>query len=305
MQNNQIDKRMPVDYDHLISQEEYSQLVDIVLQYFIDKGEDVIKLEDAVLTVKDEQGKELKYGFDNLVRFLVNEDKGNWESVIYSHFNKTNFNDAAYKYFFKDYEEAKQYLRFLVKDEGFLSSDYGKDLVYKTDFPGTVSLLVFDYDNQFRFIKQDEIEEWGKTEAELFGDAVANIANEDIEIRQAEYENGVEIFMVSSGDFAASFIVNIAQNLEIAIGKFGSVIAIPAKGTVIASPINDTNPINRVELLGEAVSKIFEEEPGNISADFYWFYEGKFTIFPKTASDNDGYSTVFIPEELAELLKQA
>jgi hypothetical protein len=61
----------------------------------------VIALNDGMLTVKGEDGKALKYGFDNLVRMLTGAEEDDWESIIYSHFNKINFSDDAYNYFSK------------------------------------------------------------------------------------------------------------------------------------------------------------------------------------------------------------
>ena len=100
-----FDKKIPADYKHIMDQPGYERMIELVFTYFREKGEKVVALKDGMLTVKDEDGKDLKYGFDNLVRMLTGTEKEDWESIIYSHFNKINFSDDAYNYFFKDYEQ--------------------------------------------------------------------------------------------------------------------------------------------------------------------------------------------------------
>lgn len=300
---NSIDKKIPKEYTHLLTQQQYNDMLDIVMAYFRDKGEEVIKLEDGYITVRDENEKELKYGFDNLVRFVAGSEKKEWESVIYSHFNKVNFDDSPLVYYRKDYEAARPFLKMLVKDQLLLRQEFGKELVWTSHFPGTCSLLVFDYDNQFRYLKQEDIAEWNQPKDVLFEQAQTNVGDEEITVNKVEHEDGIEMFIFFSGDFSASFVADFDRNLSSINGEFGSLVAIPTKGTAFVSPLNDKNVLKRIELISEPVIKFFNEDPGNITTNLYWFYDGKFEQFPETPA-KDGYVSISIPEELQLLLNK-
>ncbi|MDX2045596.1 MAG: hypothetical protein SFU87_02370 [Chitinophagaceae bacterium] len=297
-----VNKKIPSDYKHLLLQEEYERMLGYVFSYFNEKGEEVIKLGDGFLTVKDDTGKEMKYGFDNLVRMVAAADKDDWEQVVYSHFNKVNFSDAPYSFYFKDYGHARQYLKVLIKDEGILKTEYGADLVARKDFPGTCTVLVFDYDNQFRFLKKEDIKEWHKTEEELFHEALDNIAGEEVQIHSIKHDEGFEVFSFFSGDFSAAKMIDPEKNAEFSIGRFGAVIAIPTKGAAFCSPISDRNVMQILEMLAPVITGFFEKDPGSITASFFWYYKGVIREFP-TRPTADGYVTVSLPKELEELFK--
>ncbi len=297
-------KKMPGEYKHLLNQRAYEAMLDIIFQYFKDKGEQLTKVDNGYIVTKEgEDALEFKYGLDNLVRLVAAAPKEDWESIIYTHFNKTSYDSRHMQYYKKDYEAAKPHLKILVKDAAILKTAGAENLVYKIDFPETVSVLVFDYDDKFTYLKEEEITEWDKPAASLFEVAQSNIDEENIEIHQIEYkEGGIETFAFFNGDFSASYMLNIGQNAPFAIGEYGAVVAIPTKGTAFASPITDKEVIKRVNLMAEPVNKFFEEDPWNITNKFYWYYNNSFQLFPETPSDKEGYVTISLPQTLKQLL---
>jgi hypothetical protein len=49
--------------------------------------------------------------------------------------------------------------------------------------------------------------------------------------------------------------------------------------------------------------KFYDEDPGNITMDFYWYHNGKFHIFPNEP-EGDGYVTIDLPIELKQKLER-
>lgn len=296
-----FDKKIPADYKHIMDQEGYEKMVNIALTYFREKGDKLLSLQDGMLTVKGEDGKDLKYGFDNLVRMLTGAQPEDWESIIYSHFNKINFADDAYNYFFKDFDHSRQYLKVLVKHEAIMSNEFAKDLVTRIDFPGTRTVLVFDYENQFRYLKKEEIAEWKLAEVTLFEEALNNVATEEVNINKMAHEDGWEFFSFFSGDFSASRMIELERYFDFSIGPFGALVAIPTKGSSFVAPINDNRVTARIEIIAPLVAQFFEQDPGNITNNFYWIYQGTIESFP-TQSTGEGYVTVKLPQSLVRLL---
>lgn len=299
-----VNKKIPKEYLHLINQQQYANIVDLAIQYFKEKGDEVISLKNGFLCCKNEDGEEMKYGFDNLVRILAAQPKEEWESLLYTHFNTMNVSDNHWVYYRKDYEAAKPFLKVLIKDEEILQHEFAQNIIYRIDLPETVTVLVMDYENQFRFLQKDDIGEWEKTTEQIFEDALENIAEEDIKINAVEHEDEIKVFLFFSGDFSAAAMIEFEKNAHFALGKFGSIIAIPTKGTAFVSPIDDENVYGRIEVLTEPVSKFFSEDPGNITTNLYWYYNGKFQKFPETPSEKQGYISINIPIDLQQLLNK-
>lgn len=301
---DKFNKKIPTEYSHLINQQQYILLLDIAQQFFKDKGEEVLKIDNGYITAKEEGGEEMKYGLDNIVRLLSPEPQENWESIIYTHFNKVNSSDSHLVYYRKDYEAVKPFLKVLVKDDAILNHEFAADIIYKVDLPGTCTILVMDYDNQFRYLRKEDIIEWEASIDEIFLAALDNIAEEEVTINQVEHEEAIEMFLFFSGDFSAAKMLQFERNAHFALGKYGSVIAIPTKGTAFVSPINHNNVIGILEILTKPVAQFFNQDPGNITTSIYWYYENTFQQFPETQSDKEGYITIGIPEALVLLISE-
>ncbi len=312
--------KIPDDYKHLMDQHAYESMLNTIVQYFKEKGEPVLKIENGfiVTIAEDENKQQHQYGLDNLIRAVAAAPKEDKEAVIYTHFNRLYYDMRPLEYFRKDYETAKQHLKILIKHDSILTQKGGKDVVYKVIFPGTCCVLVFDYDNKFTYLYNEMIKEWNKTTDELFEEALYNITREDINVfglninadeehgsnKQPDDENA-EAYVFMNGDFAASAIISIEHSAPFAIGKYGSIIAIPAKGAAIGAPINGRDVFKLLSPLSILVLKFFNENQGNITTNLYWYYENKFHLLPETPSkEKEGYMAVLLPHTLLQLLNE-
>lgn len=53
----------------------------------------------------------------------------------------------------------------------------------------------------------------------------------------------------------------------------------------------------------QEIEKFYNEDPSNISTDFYWFDKKSLKLFKKTRNDN-GTITISIPDELKNLVNE-
>lgn len=296
-----INTGIPADFQHLLEQDAYEKVLQLVLNYFTDKGERVISLQDGMLLVQDDEKKELKYGLDNLVRIVAATSLADWESVIYSYFNKVNFAENAYRFFFKDFEHARMHIKALIKPEAILEYEFARDLVIRRDFPGTCTVLVFDYDGQFRFLSSNDVKEWQRAEAVLFEEAFCNIAQEEVTVHKMEVEDGMVIYTFFSGDFSAVKMIELERNADFAHGTYGAVVTIPTKGAAFVSPVANQQVMKQVEILAPLAKQFFEQNPGNITPDIFWYYRGQIQEFIKKPAAN-GFTSIAMPAGLVQLL---
>jgi hypothetical protein len=299
--SNQIDTKRPEDFAHLISQIDYELVLNYALAYFAERGYPVVKVADGVIVVDYDELKNMQFGLDNLVRTIVAEPPDRWKSFIFQHFDRFKNNSAAYNYLFADFDYAQQFLKVLVKGQGFAPKP--ADLVRRQDFPETYTYLVLDFEQQFRFINRDDAAKWEVDDADLFDIALANVAREEIEIGEGNIAEKYDLFTFFSSDFSASYLINFGHNASFAEGDFGAMVAIPAKGAAFVHPVNGNGLMFVLETLAPLVVKFCEEEPGGINANFYWYYDGRYELFPKH-SRREGYITIGLPRKLEQLLDQ-
>jgi hypothetical protein len=206
----------------------------------------------------------------------------------------------ALDYLYKDFDYAAQFLKVLIKPDDFLQADV---FLKRTDLPGTFTFLVLDFNERFTYISVENAEEWDKPLDDLFEIAFANVANEGIDIKEILLEETYPVFAFFDGDFSASFIIELDRNAEFAIGSHGSVVAIPTKGSAFIHPIESKDVMQVVGVLAETMAPFYNEDPGCITMNFYWFHDGTFELFPSVPTE-DGYTTIKLPPTLLERLEE-
>jgi hypothetical protein len=301
----EIDRTIPQSYLSLITQPEYDKILDLSLEFFAQSDLQVTRINNGLIFLTmDEVDHELQAGLDNLIKTLAKTDESDWKRVIEGHFirlTKLKEQEKAYNFFFKDFEYAQQYLRVLIKDAEAMPANLMSELVKTIDFPHTHTLLVFDFDEQFRFLTQKDIEEWGVQPNELFAIARQNIKSENIEIEEMIWNEGYSIYAFFSGDFAASYLLDIEENADFCIGEYGSLLTIPAKGAAFAHPIQDGEVLKIIETINPLVLQFYDHEPGSINAHYYWYFQGNLEVFPLEPNE-EGMTTIRLPKSLEKML---
>jgi hypothetical protein len=173
---------------------------------------------------------------------------------------------------------------------------------HRIDFPKTNTFLILEFEGQFHFIQKDEVIEWNKSENDLFECAIQNLPEDEIEVKEYEFVEKFTVYIFFSGDFSASLMLDLRNRANYTIGKFGTLIAIPTKGTAYAHPIEDSEILELIRILQPTIEKIYNEDPGNVTTNFYWCYDDNIQIFPTEQSDNG--LLISLPKDLIKLINE-
>lgn len=291
---------VPDTYKNLIGQSEYEIFVNQCLSVLKDLGVDVIRYENGDITYKGEN-EDSHYFLDNLVRKYVQVEKENQLTEIKDHFKKLQETPYAYDYLFKDFDYAKQFLKVLIKPTDINPNI--DDFVTRIDYPDLLTVLVLDFEDRFHYIRKDEAILWKVDFEKLFKIALDNISQENVEIRKHLFDDKFDVFVLLSGDFSASFSLLINTHMDFAIGEYGSLIGIPTKGTVFIHPISSNDFMDMTSTFYQEIEKFYNEDPSNISTNFYWFDKESMKLFNKTWNDN-GTITISMPDELKKIVNE-
>ncbi|MFN0202311.1 MAG: hypothetical protein ACKVTZ_12360 [Bacteroidia bacterium] len=296
-----IDFTLPNDLLAVVSQEDYTHIVRLSIS-FLEKQWNITQVSNAVIVASQGEGKDIHFGLDNLIRNCLLYDKEAWEGVVIEHFSRFKEHSAAYNYFFKDFDYAQTMLKTLIKPDTFGLPDIQAELIKRQDFPETYTFLVLDFEEQLRFLRKDDLTEWGVSEEELFEIAQDNVNKEIINTQQVPLPEEYFFHTFFHSDFAASYILDFQRNAYHTIGMYGSVVAIPAKSVAFAYTINDLSFMKMIELLIPLVERFYDGQPGNINTHFYWYYQGEFELFPFMLKD-EKHMIMRLPERLEMLLR--
>lgn len=291
--------KVPEKYKNLISESDYFTFVQRCMDVLKDLKIDVVSCNYGDIVYKGKNKQECHYFLDNLVRLYVQADNKDKLSEIRNHFSKLQETPYAYEYLFKDFGYAKQFLKVLIKPTVMLPKL--DNFVTRLDYPNLYTVLVLDFEDRFHYIRKDEADLWEVDYDFLFETALENISNENMDLRKHQFDDRFDVYVLLSGDFSASFSLLINSHLDFAIGKYGSLISLPTKGTVFIHPISNKDVMNLTTPLFKEMEKFYYEDPGNISMDFYWYDKNKFEKFDVESND-DGSITLIMPSDLKKIL---
>lgn len=292
---------LPEDYVDLIGEKEYEIFLNKCLSKLKELGYNVRSFDNGDIVYEKENSEEAHFYLDNILRKYLQADKDKKDTEIQTHFTKLKDQSKAYDYLYKDFDYAKQFLKILLKADDILPNN--DDFVFQKHFPHVLTFLVLDFEEQFHYVERTKVIQWEAVEKELFEIALSNIRQEEIEIKQITFDDKYEVFALFSGDYSASYTLLIEQELDFAIGKFGSLVALPTKGSAFLYPIDTNNILDVIVTTYPTIEQFFNEDPGNISLDYYWYYQGQFEIFGKTAYEDETV-TINNPNGLTKLFNE-
>jgi hypothetical protein len=292
---------LPEGYSNLIDEKGYEIFLNNCLSTLKNLGYKVVSFDEGDIVYEKENSEEAHFYLDNILRIYLQADEVDKDAEIQNHFSKLRDQTKAYDYLYKDFDYAKQFLKVLLKADDILPNN--DDFVYQKHYPELLTFLVLDFEEQFHYVKSNEVYLWETNELELFEIAKNNIRKEEIEIKQYIFEDKYDVFVLLDGDFSASYTLLIDQELDFTVGQLGTLVALPTKGTAFLYPIEQDDILDVIVTIYPTVEKFFNEDPCNITLDFYWYYNGKYEKFEKEPND-DGTITIKNPKKLAELLNE-
>ena len=293
---------LPAHLTSLITLAEYNHVLQLTIEQLSLKGTIETIHDDGSLSVlfAGQSGATLFF-LDNLLRKCKAANASEWEAIVLNHVKILPINSAAITYIYKDFEFAAPLLKVQVKPKGF-AKEVMQDCVYRQDFPDTYTFLVIDFQDALHYVRSNEAEEWEKPVDQLFDVALANIAREKTDVNAYLLAERLPFFTLFHNDFAAAYAIQLGQNIEEAIGPFGAVVSIPAKGVAFVHPIETDTVFDYIGASHELVQSFYTDEIYTVTDRYYWYYEGQYQLFPYRVEGNKAYLSY--PAKLRTLLEE-
>lgn len=276
--------RVP-EWASFLNQEQYDAFRTAVTDHV--RGE--LKLEyemtDGVIRLAENQWGIDEVGLDNLARICRGEPLSEYPEIIREHFDSVvaafeqekEFNQKAH-----DLEFVRPYLALRLYPADYLAA-IPAEQVLSGPFAGDLfRVLVFDLPEHVLNVTPNLAKDWKTDLEELMAIGAANVrARYPVQVEEIPMGPGRDVVRLCTGDhFFVSNVLLDLDSREGFIGKYGSLVAAPNRGMVGVYPINDLRVLEVVQHLLGVIREIYEDEPGPLSNQLFWYHQGKYLVLP-------------------------
>ncbi len=227
---------------------------------------------------------------------MAMEPTGEWSRLVREHFETMLAVDKPPT----SGDEALRALRVRV-----WHSDFVRELpeaIHNALAPDLVLALVIDLPKKVMSVKVDMLTVWGMTEELAWSAARENSKREPVEVVPQRTPDGTELFfLIGDNLYVTSHALWLNEHIDID-PQNGALVGIPNRHVVVALPIRNVRGFRALGGLYAANTNSFNEGPGSISPQIFWWRGGTFTLFPIDGSVRP--MQVKPPDEFVEMMNQ-
>jgi hypothetical protein len=282
------------DWAQPMSQDETTAFVEAVGRELQRRG---LHHEVADGTARVERGGEWSnFGLSNLAQYCHNIGPASWQEAIATHFDNlfaAEQAEAELQERVRDFEGIRSLLK--VRLYGDVRTG-GIDPAPPASWeyaPGVTAALVYDLPTTVRSAGATEVEAWGKSREELLAVALENVRGDTVESKPIADGAAAPIACFADHFFAASHAFLLGERLPSAANG-SAVFAVPHRHALLYAPLVDLGVIESIHRLIPTAVSLFQEGPGSISPNLYWWREGEVVLLP---AQLDGQNLHFMPPD--------
>lgn len=244
-------------------------------------------------------------GLINVAQVCKQNGAGDYKKIISEHFNNmiraTRF-DKEFEEIADNFEEVKGYIGVRLYDNEYVAI-IGKENTIGKDIAGDIyAMVVFDFPHSVVNVKPDQTAAWNKTNDELFEIGLENIRSKYPRIIAKVALGEFNIWFVQGDHFFVPNIVFDLKHKSALIGSKGALIGLPNRHTAIIYPIENLEVIKAINGLIPTINGMFQEGPGSLSDNLFWYKDNTFTQLPYKLTGKK--LEFFPPDNFVDLLNK-
>src|SRR4051812_17239886 len=228
-------------------------------------------------------------GLTNIAQRCASIERSQWPAAIHAHFDGMQASrDAATE------PPAWETVRPLLKLRVFPAEQAGSmSMVTYPLTPGLVAALVADYPTTIQLLTPTSIAGWPPVD-ELYTVALENLRAEPVpEARRVGEGRAAFDALLDDSFFTAARVLLLPDGVDLA-GAVDAIVSMPNRHALLVHPIRDAGVLDAAGAMIGLTTRLFEEGPGSIARDLFWWHGGALTTLPVHV---DGRSTSFHPPD--------
>lgn len=286
--------------------DEYQFFIDLVYDYFRGQGEDVV-IEGGVVTFQDgvrSWPPAYKCGLLNLAQSCRQNRKKDWKQIVFQHFEslrEVERDQAEFEERIKNFYLVYNMLAIRLWPEKHMHMVGEDKCIVRHDLDGIISALAFDLPTAIRQVRPEDAALWNKPIDELFEIGLSNVrkmARPNISEVPID-DNAKAILFSSDSSYVATYAL-LLKYYPACIGPHGSLISVPTRHTMLCYPIRGIEVVKVVHALILVTYGMYNDGPGAISSNLYWYRDDQFMLFPYEITESK--LTIRPPDAFESLL---
>lgn len=281
----------------------FARFMNAVERYFSRRGMTPEYARDGVLLLPAGSAIIGQLGLANLIQSCAQRPDDEFPGLVAAHFDavsRSQAQQAEYEAKLKDFAFAAPRLRVRLWDGEELVID--SRIASREDIPGLTTTLVVDLPEAIRSVRRDEVQGWGRDEAELFRTARDNVIREvNAEVKPLDPSRPDGLQIIEADSFYTASAALDADRVPGLTGEHGVFVSMPVRHGMLAWRFNSPEDLEGVELLIRATRLLFEEGPGSLSRRVYWHRDGRWCEIAYESGED--HVTIIPPPELVAYIE--
>jgi hypothetical protein len=245
--------------------------------------------DDAVFVEGAPGTEPTAYGLTNLAQLCAGIDRSQWPTAIKDHFDhvSTVGDGSAVE---PGWDDVRPLLKLRIVPADLARAH---DMVGFPLTPEIVAVLAVDYPTAVQMLSPQTIDGWPPVD-ELHAIALENLRADPSPSWQ-RVGGGPEAFLALFDDsfFTAARVLLLPEGVDLG-GAREAVVAMPNRHVLLVHPIHDVGVVNAIRDMTVHTARLFDEGPGSIASDLFWWHEGSLTTIPVKF---DGTSAFMFPPD--------
>lgn len=299
---NQSNVEVP-EWASFFNQREYKEFLKAIERCFYEKNI-VYTIDDQTLSAEPNDFGFGQMGLKNVAQVCGQTDISFYQKTVNEHFDtllRTCVFDKEFGEIKNDYEQIKEYLGVRLYPHGYFAQ-VGLHNTIGKDFSGNIyAAIVYDTPDSIESVSASDAEKWGKSVDDLFETGIKNIWSKyGVQLSEEEIE-GFNIWFAQAEHFFTPNIVFDKETLKDLSGREGLLIGLPHRHAAILYPVNDALAADFIDSLIMVVNNMYNEGPGSLSNNIFWYKDGYFENLPYEIED--GAIVLSPPESFTSMLE--
>lgn len=267
------------DWAPFMTGEEYAAFSEVLAADLRRRGWTWRQADDGLFVDGVPGAEPAEYGLTNIAQLCAAIERSTWPTTIAEHFDhlaslrEPAAADAAD-------EMAWDRVRDLIKLRLFAADVAAQhEMVAYPLAPGLAATLAVDFPTTVATPRRDGIGEWPPVD-ELYAVGLANLRTEPAPRVEVVGDPLAPIaVMIDDSFFTAARLLLLPDGVDMG-GAPDAIVAVPNRHTLLVHPLRDANAVRAVTMMVQFAAKMFEDGPGSIVPDVYWWHGGALTAIP-------------------------
>jgi hypothetical protein len=283
----------------------FREFIALIHSYFAARQIPIALQEDEGIVSPDYEvlSRSSVFGLQNIAQKCSHAGRERWSALIAEHFDclfEPNMSESVLGIDMRSLSAISGRLRSRLYPEGILKQTGA--LAFRPYAEGLLEVLVLDMQKSVRTVSRSETAQWPLTEDELFMLGRRNLAASAF-LDETRVALPGAIFHMLSGDafYGASHML-IFDRYITEPHPNGIVVSMPKRDVIFAHYVQNIGVLEAISGMLQITTGMYEEGPGSLSDNLYWYRNGALTRLPYQL--NDGAFSFAPPEEFADLLHE-